>query len=271
MADATRACDQCNKPFESRWPKQRNCSKLCGDLAKRRPIELTCEGCGKRYIRSGSFKARRFCSRACVTQGTMTSKGVAIAYTDCLLCGRLFCHPAKRKRVYCSQACMVPGRGLARRVAMVRRVCEFCGAEFERYPSQVKPGKDRGKFCSRSCAGLGRPIDFRPSWIATASIAEWASRGHRPIYVEELRFGWWSVDLAFPLDRLAVELDGCYWHSLPAMVDRDRRKDAALAAEGWTVRRIVMEKDHTPADVADLIDAVAGIPRSRRRRRRRSA
>lgn len=67
---------------------------------------------------------------------------------------------------------------------------------------------------------------------------------------------------------LAVELDGEYWHSLPDMVEKDQRKDAALTARGWDVRRIIIGKRDRPADVADRIDALAGIPAYRRRRRR---
>lgn len=58
-------------------------------------------------------------------------------------------------------------------------------------------------------------------------------------------------DVALPAARLAVFVDGCFWHSCPehgrtprnnggwwaaklaANVERDRRKDAALAAAGW--------------------------------------
>lgn len=59
--------------------------------------------------------------------------------------------------------------------------------------------------------------------------------------------------LALPDHRIAVELDGVYWHGLPEMVDRDRRKDADLAARGWTVVRIPILKNDAPDDVASRI------------------
>lgn len=64
------------------------------------------------------------------------------------------------------------------------------------------------------------------------------------------------ADIAFTRRRLAVFVDGCFWHRCPehgtspksntdywapklqANVDRDRRVDAALRADGWTVLRI---------------------------------
>jgi DNA mismatch endonuclease, patch repair protein len=64
------------------------------------------------------------------------------------------------------------------------------------------------------------------------------------------------VDVAFPRQRLAVFVDGCFWHRCPVHgsspkangawwqakldgnVARDRRNDAALAESGWTVVRV---------------------------------
>ena len=63
------------------------------------------------------------------------------------------------------------------------------------------------------------------------------------------------IDVAFPRRRLAVFVDGCFWHSCPdhatcpksnqawwqakllANQQRDRRLSAALAADGWSVLR----------------------------------
>ncbi|MFL5796801.1 MAG: very short patch repair endonuclease [Actinomycetota bacterium] len=64
------------------------------------------------------------------------------------------------------------------------------------------------------------------------------------------------VDVAFPRQRLAVFVDGCFWHMCPEHgvmprrnvtywrpklrnnVDRDSRTDLALSEEGWAVVRI---------------------------------
>lgn len=79
------------------------------------------------------------------------------------------------------------------------------------------------------------------------------------------------VDVAFTKQRLAVFVDGCFWHCCPAHgqlpksnsdywhpklarnVARDRDVDAALCAAGWTVMRFW---EHTPAS-----DAAATIER----------
>jgi DNA mismatch endonuclease (patch repair protein) len=64
------------------------------------------------------------------------------------------------------------------------------------------------------------------------------------------------ADLVFARQRVAVFVDGCFWHGCPehgvsprtnssywqaklgGNVERDRRNDAALAEAGWTVVRV---------------------------------
>ena len=73
------------------------------------------------------------------------------------------------------------------------------------------------------------------------------------------------ADVAFPRQRLAVFLDGCFWHRCPEHgsspransnywstkldrnVERDQRVLVALDAAGWSVLRIW---EHVPANVA---------------------
>lgn len=79
------------------------------------------------------------------------------------------------------------------------------------------------------------------------------------------------ADLVFPRKRVAVYVDGCFWHSCPqhatfpknnaqwwadklaANVVRDRDTDARLAGAGWTVVRIWEHED--PAEAADRVQA----------------
>ncbi|MBF6087687.1 DNA mismatch endonuclease Vsr [Nocardia cyriacigeorgica] len=79
------------------------------------------------------------------------------------------------------------------------------------------------------------------------------------------------ADVIFPRLRVAVYVDGCFWHSCPehatypknnaewwaeklaANVARDRATDAALAAAGWQVIRIWEHED--PVAAADRVAA----------------
>jgi DNA mismatch endonuclease (patch repair protein) len=80
------------------------------------------------------------------------------------------------------------------------------------------------------------------------------------------------ADIAFTRRRVAVFVDGCFWHSCPehgtspvsnsgwweekltANVRRDRESEQELAAHGWVVLRVW---EHEPvADAADRVCAV---------------
>lgn len=87
-----------------------------------------------------------------------------------------------------------------------------------------------------------------------------------------------TIDIAFPSERVAVFVDGCFWHSCPrhgktpdrngawwqdklaANTTRDRDTDQLLTQAGWEVLRYWEHED--PIDVAnEVVRAV----RSRRR------
>ena len=86
------------------------------------------------------------------------------------------------------------------------------------------------------------------------------------------------ADVVFTRARVAVYVDGCYWHSCPdhatvpkanrewwvaklaGNTARDRRADAVLRAGGWRVLRFWEHED--PDAVADAICAALGRPPS---------
>lgn len=87
------------------------------------------------------------------------------------------------------------------------------------------------------------------------------------------------VDVAFPKQRLAVFVDGCFWHRCPlhgsdpkangnwwqakldGNVARDKRNDEILRQAGWTVLRVW---EHEPTDamagtVLEVLDGLATV------------
>jgi DNA mismatch endonuclease (patch repair protein) len=82
-----------------------------------------------------------------------------------------------------------------------------------------------------------------------------------------------APDIAYPGKRIAIFIDGCYWHGCPqhcrrpssnqsywfAKIDRNMARDAAttdaLRAEGWTVLRIW--EHEVREDVGAVIDRIA--------------
>lgn len=79
-------------------------------------------------------------------------------------------------------------------------------------------------------------------------------------------------DIVFTGKRVAIFVDGCFWHSCPehgtlptanrewweeklaANVERDRRHNAELEAAGWVVLRFWEHED--PVEVASIIASV---------------
>jgi DNA mismatch endonuclease (patch repair protein) len=86
------------------------------------------------------------------------------------------------------------------------------------------------------------------------------------------------VDVVFPRARVAVFVDGCFWHGCPEHgtwpkhnesywrrkieenTRRDRDTDARLRSDGWTVVR-VWEHEGVDAAVRRIVDAVGRATR----------
>jgi very-short-patch-repair endonuclease len=73
------------------------------------------------------------------------------------------------------------------------------------------------------------------------------------------RVGAFVVDFLWPEHKLAVEVDGFAYHSSRAAFERDRRRDASLAAGGYTVLRVTWRQlvDSPEAVVARIAAALA--------------
>lgn len=87
-----------------------------------------------------------------------------------------------------------------------------------------------------------------------------------------------SIDIAFTRVKIAIFLDGCFWHGCPEHgtrprsnadwwdvklrqnATRDAETDAILRAEGWIVLRFW--EHEAPANVANRIEAVVRLGRS---------
>lgn len=143
------------------------------------------------------------------------------------------------------------------------------------YPYPSSPGR------SANMAAIRRR-DTKPELALRRALH---GRGYR--YRKDLRLDLDSgarvrPDIVFTARRVAVFVDGCFWHccpdhgSKPAVntgywnpkllrnVERDRAADAALAAAGWEVVR-VWEHEPLDAAVTAVTDALARRPPGPRR------
>ena len=68
-------------------------------------------------------------------------------------------------------------------------------------------------------------------------------------------FGPWRIDLAFPEQKVAVEVDGWAWHVDADRFRADRRKQNALVRAGWDPLRFTWhDLDRRPTAVLDEIE-----------------
>lgn len=113
-----------------------------------------------------------------------------------------------------------------------------------------------------------RKVDTRPEVLIRSLLHERGLRFRKHL---EIRFAGGGVrpDIVFPGKRLAVFVDGCFWHRCPdhgtspstnsfyweqklrRNVERDRSVDRELGGAGWTVLRIWEHED--PRRAADRI------------------
>ena len=75
---------------------------------------------------------------------------------------------------------------------------------------------------------------------------------------------WYELDLAFPAQRLAVEIDGRAFHSDAKSFQRDRHRQNDLVAAGWTVLRFTWsDLVDRPKYVVNAIREAHRLPETR--------
>ena len=255
---------------------------------------IICETCGKSFTVYPSrlvHNPPRFCAPDCFYEWLDGSERTEYVDSNCLVCGAPI-HIRKGKYDtghgrYCSQKCMIADRPPTPKCEMVKRTCQHCDKPFEIYPSWLQNGD--GKFCSKECGYKGRTMPQRTEHISRpcrqckkimdlmpyqseqrfcSQTCAYKYRG--PTDIEEIimyelnarqvayefqySINRYTVDFAFPAHKLVVEADGVYWHSLPDVKEKDRRKNAALTQYGWTVLRFT--GDAIRASAAACVDEI---------------
>ncbi len=98
------------------------------------------------------------------------------------------------------------------------------------------------------CRNLGAQGNARAAELLTAAADRADSAAERlliailraagvPGWRQGVRFGPWTIDVAFPGVKLAVEVDGWAWHMEVDRFRADRHKGNALTRAGWTLLR----------------------------------
>jgi len=143
-------------------------------------------------------------------------------------------------------------------------------AKGKTYPFTVDPGRAANMRANRR-------TDTKPE-LALRSALHARGYRYRKDFRLDLPLRRVRPDIAFTSRKVAVFVDGCFWHACPEHggrpknnewywspkleknVERDRAADAALAQAGWTVVRLW---EHVPLDDAvAAVVAVVGTPRT---------
>lgn len=119
-----------------------------------------------------------------------------------------------------------------------------------------------------------RKVDTRPELALRSALHRLGLRYRKSARLELGEDRTVSVDVLFPRPRVAVFVDGCFWHSCPAHgrppvansrywtwkltrnLRRDREVDILLTAAGWRVVRVW--EHEVPQSAALRVSAVVG-------------
>ena len=221
----TLMCDRCGDVFTHRHAHTRYCSKKCYHAMRYNEVVLTCRQCGKSFTppKYGGRDEQPYCSRRC----SGLARQARIAKT-CQQCGATFTvSPAFDHLKHCSKACSVATQQEQAEQNAVTKACEHCGKVFT-----VPAGRKHYKYCSRSCnrarhgeTSIERAVREALDCLGIA-------------YQQEHQVSVYCLDFYLPACRVALEVDGDYWHGLPSAIERDARRDQYLAQQGITTVRI---------------------------------
>ena len=211
-------CEQCGKTFRPGPGSSRRNRRWCswGCYSKSRTAEIVekiCPVCGKLFQVNKSIEHRyTVCSRECRTAVTK--------YVTCERCGKVFRAEKKLNRHYCSEECRRPP---------VLIHCETCGKEFRTFPSET----DTRRFCSFRCYRIfmgetSIETKTKEALLRLNIAFEW-----------EKSVGRYLIDFALTDLRIALEVDGHYWHR--GLRDEAKR-DSFLTKYGWQVLRITEDE-----------------------------
>ena len=148
-----------------------------------------------------------------------------------------------RKNFFCNRSCMKEWSKKHRigkqasnwKGGKVETICKICGIKIKRFPCRLK--RNGGKFCSHRCKGIWI-VNHSKQKDTSIELAVEAELLKRSIpYMKQAPIeGIALVDFLLP-NRIIVQCDGDYWHSLKKNKKRDCNQDFQLGFKGYTIYR----------------------------------
>lgn len=135
--------------------------------------------------------------------------------------------------------------------------CIICGttSDFSPYVHRLILSGDRQPTCSTECSSAlaRRNLPLVNTSIEIAVANELTRRGI--VYDDQYNLGdKFRLDFFLPEYGIVIECDGDYWHRLPQVVARDKRKNSYIKACGFSLYRFW--ESEINADVEACIDVV---------------
>ena len=91
---------------------------------------------------------------------------------------------------------------------------------------------------TKKCRDLLAAQNFRESKPERAIKQSLIDHGYGD-FEAQYQLGYYSIDIAYPDIKLAIEIDGEYWHSLPRVARKDKSKNGYIQNYcGWNLLRI---------------------------------
>lgn len=239
-------CEECGKEVEQKKSvylksKHHFCSTECKAKWQEKKILCTCEVCGKKVFQKQTDYNRHihhYCSQECSAKGTHILNS---EFRKCEYCNALFNVRKSSPKRFCSTLCQHKWQEtLVGKLAVAYKrtpvFCEQCGREYDVEQSRLNSGMHH--FCSVKC---------RQEWFANtwSQKEEWKNTSRERAlgmltsgkmshtdtkpqiavnrmldtleipFVNEQRFGKYSIDNYLPKYNLCIEVMGDYWHCSP--------------------------------------------------------
>lgn len=281
-------CLQCHKsltPIQIRNGRQ-FCSKHCKNESQKRRITLICVGCSKKFKILPYLKRKsNYCSMDCYHRSTKRK-----IKRSCIVCRKDFLVKAYLVQqgfgLYCSRKCQhaaYPSR--------ITILCAYCNEPILTQPSKIK----LTKFCSKKCSDDSKrdyvekvckhcQKHFQlPSWETRRGKGSFCSKccflqykGESSIekkvryalqkahinFLQEAKIGKYRADFLLPQHNLVIECDGDYWHKIPGIEARDKRKDRSVQELGYSIVRFTEKeiRKASPDNLHHKISQITGLP-----------
>ena len=279
-------CPQCHQPLANAQIKsgRQFCSKHCKNESQKKRISLICNGCCKVFSVLPYLKRQtNYCSLECYRRSTkrkiehvcvICNKGFQIkaylvkqgfgiycsrkcqhaAYEKrrikivCKQCGKIRIVPpstARQKASFCSKKCADDSMR-----DYVARICKNCHRSFQIPTWETKKGK--GTFCSKHCF-----LQYKGESSIERKVRYALQRAHIS-FLQEAKIGKYRADFLLPQHNIVIECDGDYWHKIPGIKERDKRKNEFLERNNYKIVRLP-EKMILKTDPDKLNKIITGI------------